>query len=123
MAEFTADLNPKNTNQMTLGDMMKVGLYSAETAIAQRQAQMAEQKTKEMPIIQQWAKDPANKLPDGSFDLEQVPALISVAPMSGPEYADKIISLTKNHIETNKALNELSESNRKPFASVYGSYG
>ena len=123
MAEFTADLNPKNTNQMTLGDMMKVGLYSAETAIAQRQAQMAEQKTKEMPIIQQWAKDPANKLPDGSFDLEQVPALISVAPMSGPEYADKIINLTKNHIETNKALNELSESNRKPFASVYGSYG
>ena len=123
MAEFTADLSPKNTNQMTLGDMMKVGLYSAETAIAQRQAQMAEQKTKEMPIIQQWAKDPANKLPDGSFDLEQVPALISVAPMSGPEYADKIISLTKNHIETNKALNELSESNRKPFASVYGSYG
>ena len=123
MAEFTADLSPKNTNQMTLGDMMKVGLYSAETAIAQRQAQMAEQKTKEMPIIQQWAKDPANKLPDGSFDLEQVPALISVAPMSGPEYADKIINLTKNHIETNKALNELSESNRKPFASVYGSYG
>ena len=123
MSEFTADLSPKNTNQMTLGDMMKVGLYSAETAIAQRQAQMAEQKTKEMPIIQQWAKDPANKLPDGSFDLEQVPALISVAPMSGPEYADKIINLTKNHIETNKALNELSESNRKPFASVYGSYG
>jgi len=56
MAEFTADLNPKNTNQMTLGDMMKVGLYSAETAIAQRQAQMAEQKTKEMPIIQNGQK-------------------------------------------------------------------
>ena len=122
MAEFTADLNPKQ-NSMSLGDMMKVGLYSAETAIAQRQAQMASQKAKEMPIIQNWAKDPSNKLEDGSFDLSQVPALISVAPMSGPEYADKIISLTKNHIETNKALNELSEQNRKPIASVYGSYG
>jgi hypothetical protein len=121
MAEFTADLNPKG-NTMSLGDMMKVGLYSAETAIANRQAQLAEQKVKEMPIIQQWAQNPDNKLEDGSFDLKQIPALISVAPISGPEYADKIIGLTKNHIETNKALNELSESNRKPFASVYGSY-
>ena len=46
MAEFTADLNPKG-NTMSLGDMMKVGLYSAETAIANRQAQIAEQKVKE----------------------------------------------------------------------------
>jgi len=122
MAEFTADLNPKQ-NTMSLGDMMKMGLYGAETQIAQREAQMATQKAKEMPIIQNWAKDPSNKLEDGSFDLHQIPALISIAPMSGPEYADKIISLTKNHIETNKALNELSEQNRKPIASVYGSYG
>jgi len=123
MAEFTADLNPKAVNQMSLGDMMKMGLYSAETAIAQRQAQVAEQKVKEMPIIQNWAKDPSTKLPDGSFDLGQLPALIAVAPISGPEYADKIVNLTKNHIQTNQELNNLSESNRKPFASVYGSYG
>jgi hypothetical protein len=123
MAGFTADLNPKTTNQMSLGDMMKMGLYSAETEIANRKAQVAEQQQREMPIIQNFMKDPTNKLPDGSFDLKQMPALISLAPLAGPEYADKIISLTKNHIETNRALNQLSEENRKPFATIYGNYG
>ena len=122
-AQFTADLNPKTTNQMSLGDMMKMGLYSAETEIANRKAQIAEQEQKEMPFIQNFMKDPDNKLPDGSFDLKQMPALISLAPLTGPQYADKIINLTKNHIETNRALNQLSEENRKPFASIYGNYG
>ena len=122
MAGFTADLNPKS-NAMSLGDMMKVGLYGAETELIQRQAQVAAQKQREMPMIQNFMADPDNKLPDGSFDLKQMPALISIAPISGPEYADKIIGLTKNHIETNRALNSLSEENRKPFASIYGNYG
>ena len=122
MAQFTADLNPKS-NAMSLGDMMKVGLYGAETELIQRQAQVAAQKQREMPMIQNFMADPDNKLPDGSFDLKQMPALISIAPISGPEYADKIIGLTKNHIETNRALNSLSEENRKPFASIYGNYG
>jgi len=123
MAGFTADLNPKVTNQMSLGDMMKMGLYSAETELANRKAQVAEQEQKEMPIIQNFMKDPENKLPDGSFDLKLLPSLISMAPITGPQYADKIIGLTKNHIETNRALNLLSEENRKPFASIYGNYG
>lgn len=122
MAGFTADLNPKN-NSMSLGDMMKMGLYSAEADVLNRQAAIAREKEKEIPLIQNFMKDPDNKLPDGSFDLKQMPALISIAPLGGPEYADKIIGLTKNHIETNRALNSLSEENRKPFASIYGNYG
>lgn len=122
MAGFTADLNPKG-NTMSLADMMKMGLYSAEADVLNRQAAMAREKEKEIPFIQNFMKDPDNKLPDGSFDLKQMPALISIAPITGPEYADKIINLTKNHIETNKALNQLSEDNRKPFASIYGNYG
>ena len=122
MAEFTANLNPKS-NAMSLGDMMKMGLYSAETDVLNRQAHIAREKEKEIPLIQNFMKDPDNKLPDGSFDLKQMPALVSIAPLGGPEYADKIIGLTKNHIETNKALNQLSEENRKPFASIYGNYG
>jgi len=122
MAGFTADLNPKQ-NSMSLGDMMKMGLYSAEADVLNRQAAMARAKEQEIPYIQNFMKDPDNKLPDGSFDLKQMPALISIAPISGPEYADKIIGLTKNHIETNRALNSLSEENRKPFASIYGNYG
>ena len=123
MAGFTADLNPKVTNQMSLGDMMKMGLYSAETELANRKAQVAEQEQKEMPLIKNFMADPTNKLPDGSFDIKQMPALVSIAPLTGPQYADKIIGLTKNQIETNKALNSLSEENRKPFASIYGNYG
>ena len=123
MAGFTADLNPKNTNQMSLTDMMKMGLYSAETEVLNRQAQVAREKEKELPFIQNWAKDPENKLPDGSFNLQQLPALVSMAPMSGPDFAKNIVDLTKNHIETNKAMNALSEDNRKPFASIYGNYG
>jgi len=122
MAGFTADLNPKS-NAMSLGDMMKMGLYSAEADVLNRQAHVAREKEKEIPLIQNFMKDPDNKLPDGSFDLKQMPALVSIAPISGPEYADKIIGLTKNHIETNRALNSLSEENRKPFASIYGNYG
>ena len=122
MAEFTADLNPKS-NAMSLGDMMKMGLYSAETDVLNRQAQVAREKEKELPIVQNYAKDPDNLLPDGSYDLKRLPSLVAMAPITGPEFADKIINLTKNHIETNKALNLLSEENRKPFASIYGNYG
>ena len=122
MAEFTADLNPKNTG-MSLGDMMKVGLYSAETDILQRHAQVAREKEKELPLVQTWAKSKDNLLEDGSYDLKQLPALIAMAPLTGPDFAKNIMELTKNHIATNKALNELSEDNRKPFASIYANYG
>lgn len=122
MAGFTADLNPKS-NAMSLGDMMKMGLYSAETDVLNRQAQVAREKEKELPFIQNWAKSKEVLLPDGSYDLKQLPALIAMAPITGPEFAKNIVDLTKNHIETNKALNQLSEDNRKPFASIYGNYG
>jgi hypothetical protein len=122
MAGFTADLNPKQTG-MSLGDMMKMGLYSAEADVLNRQAAIAREKEKEIPIIQNFAKDQNTKLPDGSFDLKQLPSLVSMAPLSGPDFARNIIDLTKNHIETNRALNSLSEENRKPFASIYGNFG
>ena len=121
-AQFTADLTPK-TNTMSLSDMMKIGLYSAETDILERQAQVAREKEKELPLVQSWAKSKDNLLEDGSYDLKQLPALIAMAPLTGPEFAKNITDLTKNHIETNRALNLLSEENRKPFASIYGNYG
>ncbi|CAB4179272.1 hypothetical protein UFOVP1022_57 [uncultured Caudovirales phage] len=122
MAEFTADLNPKNTG-MSLGDMMKMGLYSAQTDVLNREAQVAREKEKELPLVQTWAKSKDNLLEDGSYDLKQLPALIAMAPLTGPDFAKNIMELTKNHIATNKALNELSEDNRKPFASIYANYG
>jgi hypothetical protein len=121
-AQFSADLNPKS-NAMSLADIMKAGMYSAEMDVLNRQAQVAREKEKELPIIQNWAKDQSNKLPDGSFDLKQLPSLMAMAPMTGPEFAKSITDLTKNHYETNRVMNQLSNENRQNFASIYGNYG
>lgn len=122
MAGFTADLNPKQSG-MSLGDIMKAGMYGAEMDVLNRQAAIAREKEKEIPIIQNFAKDQNSKLPDGSFDLKQLPALMSMAPLTGPEFAKNITDLTKNHIETNRAMNELAKDNRQQFATIYGNYG
>jgi len=122
MAQFSADLNPKQTG-MSLGDIMKAGMYGAEMDVLNRQAAIAREKEKEIPIIQNFAKGEGSKLPDGSFDLKQLPALMSMAPLTGPEFAKNITDLTKNHIETNRAMNQLAIENRQPFATIYGNYG
>lgn len=122
MAQFSADLNPKQTG-MSLGDLMKAGMYGAEMDVLNRQAQVAREKEKELPIIQNWAKDQGNKLPDGSFDLKQLPALMAMAPMTGPDFAKNITDLTKNHYETNRAMNQLANENRQNFSSIYANYG
>ena len=122
MAGFTADLNPKTTG-ISLSDMMKMGLYSAETAIANRKAQIAEEQQKEMPLIQSVMADPENKLPDGSFDIKKITQILpAIAPITGPEYATKIVNMTKNHIEASKALNEASQQERGIIGSVYAAH-
>jgi hypothetical protein len=122
MAQFSADLNPKQTG-MSLGDIMKAGMYGAEMEVLNRQAQVAREKEKELPLVQNWAKDESTKMPDGSFDLKQLPSLIAMAPLTGPDFAKNITELTKNHYETNRTMNQLSNENRQNFASIYGNYG
>jgi len=122
MAQFSADLNPKQTG-MSLAELMKAGAYGAEMDVLNRQAAIAREKEKELPIIQNWAKDTGSKMPDGSFDLKQLPSLIAMAPLTGPDFAKNITELTKNHYETNRTMNQLSNENRQNFASIYGNYG
>ena len=122
MAQFSADLNPKG-NTMSLADIMKAGAYGAEMDVLNRQAAIAREKEKEIPIIQNFAKDQSSKLPDGSFDLKQLPALMSMAPLTGPDFAKNITELTRNHYETNRAMNQLANENRQNFATIYGNYG
>jgi len=122
MAQFSADLNPKQTG-MSLVEIMKAGAYGAEMDVLNRQAAIAREKEKEIPIIQNFAKDQNSKLPDGSFDLKQLPALMSMAPLTGPEFAKNITDLTKNHYETNRTMNALATENRQQFATIYGNYG
>jgi hypothetical protein len=121
-AQFTADLNPKS-NAISLGDMMKMGLYSAETEIANRKAQVAAEQQKEMPLIQSVMADPENKLADGSFDIKKITQILpAIAPLTGPEYATKIVNMTKNHIDASKAVNELSQQERGIIGSVYAAH-
>jgi hypothetical protein len=121
-AQFTADLSPKS-NAMSLGDMMKIGLYSAETEIANRKAQVAAEQQKEMPLIQSVMADPENKLSDGSYDTKKLTQILpAIAPLTGPEYATKIVNMTKNHIEASKAVNDLSQQERGIIGSVYAAH-
>ena len=123
MAGFTADLNPKSTGQMSLSDMMKVGLYSAEADVLNRQAQVAREKEKELPLVQGFISDPKNKNERGEWDLDKVNTILpTIAPITGPDYAKKITDGVQNHAMATKAKMELSNTARGYMASLYGSY-
>ena len=122
MAEFTADLSPKS-NAMSLGDMMKMGLYSAEADVLNRQAQVAREKEKELPIAQAFIAGNDGKDADGNWDLGKVNTILpTIAPITGPDFAKKITEGVKNHTEATKAKMELSQTARGYMASLYGSY-
>lgn len=123
MAEFTADLNPKSTGQMSLSDMMKVGLYSAETDVLNRQAQMAREKEKELPLAQAFIQGPDSKDANGNWDLEKVNTILpTIAPITGTEFAKKITDGVTNHAAATKAKMELSNTARGVMGSLYGAY-
>jgi len=121
-AQFTADLNPKQTG-MSLGDMMKMGLYSAEADVLNRQAQVAREKEKELPVVQGFIADPKNKNERGEWDLDKVNTILpTIAPITGAEYAKKITDGVANHAAATEAKLKLSNTARGFMASLYGSY-
>lgn len=121
-AQFTADLNPK-TNAMSLGDMMKMGLYSAEADVLNRQAHIAREQEKEIPVAQAFLSSSESKKENGEWDLEKVNNVLpTLAPLTGPAYADKINNLVKNHAAATEAKLQLSNTARGYMASLYGSY-
>jgi len=123
MAGFTADLNPKASNQMSLADMMKMGLYSAEADVLNRQAQVAREKEKELPVVQGFIADPKNKNERGEWDLDKVNTILpTIAPITGTEYAKKITDGVANHAAATEAKMKLSNTARGYMASLYGSY-
>jgi hypothetical protein len=121
-AQFTADLNPKQ-NSMSLGDLMKMGLYSAEADVLNRQAQVAREKEKELPLVQGFISDPKNKNERGEWDLDKVNTVLpTIAPITGSEYAKKITDGVANHAAATEAKLKLSNTARGYMASLYGSY-
>lgn len=122
MAGFTADLNPK-TNVLSLADIMKAGAYGAEMEVLNRQAQVAREKEKELPVIQGFIADPKNKDEKGNWDLDKVNTILpTIAPISGADFAKKITDGVQNNAQAVKAKLELSNTARGFMASLYGSY-
>lgn len=117
MAGFTADLSPKNTG-MSLGDLMKMGLYSAETAIANRKAQIAEEQAKETPIVMQFMKDQSKYMTNGRIDLDKASLLPVIAPLTGAEQYQKLVQLHKFRTEADDAEMGLDTKQRQIVASA-----
>jgi hypothetical protein len=110
MAGFTADLNPKNTG-MSLADIMKAGAYGAEMDVLNRQAAVAREKEKELPIVTGFINDPKNKDEKGNWDLDKVNTILpTIAPITGAEFAKKITDGVANHAAATKAKLELSNN-------------
>jgi len=123
MAEFTADLNPKS-NAMSLGDMMKMGLYSAEASIARVQANQAQQELKELGPVRNLLSNPENYTTDGKLDPDKVaPALMAVAPLTGPKHIEKLQTLATNQTAIQSAKMGLTDKERMVFAQVDGALG
>jgi len=123
MAEFTADLNPKQ-NSMSLGDMMKMGLYSAEASIARVQASQAQQELKELQPVRAFMSNPENYSTDGKLDPDKAaPALMAIAPLTGPKHLEKLQTLASNQITIADAKLGLTTKERQVFAQVDGALG
>ena len=117
MAGFSADLNPKS-NAMSLGDMMKMGLYSAETALANRKAQVAEEQAKEMPVIMTFMKNQDGYMTNGRIDLDKASVLPVIAPLTGMDQYQKLVQLHKYRTEADDAEMGLDTKQRGVVASV-----
>jgi hypothetical protein len=122
MAGFTADLNPKQTG-MSLSDIMKAGAYGAEMDVLNRQAAVAREKEKELPVVQGFIADPTNKNERGEWDLDKVNTILpTIAPITGADFAKRITDGVANHAQATKAKMELGNTARGYIASLYGSY-
>ena len=123
MAEFTADLNPKQ-NSMSLGDLMKMGLYSAEASIARVQASQAQQELKELQPVRAFMSNLENYSTDGKLDPDKAaPALMAIAPLTGPKHLEKLQTLATNQTAIANAKMNLTTKERQVFAQVDGALG
>jgi hypothetical protein len=122
MAGFTADLNPKQ-NGMSLADIMKAGAYGAEMDVLNRQAAVAREKEKELPIAQAFIQGPDSKDKDGNWDLGKVNTILpTIAPITGADFAKKITDGVANHTAATEAKMKLSNTARGIMASYYGAH-
>jgi hypothetical protein len=124
MAEFSANLNPANTNQMSLGDMLKMSYYSSQSDIAATEAKTAKEKIKELLPVQAFMANPDNYSTDGKLDPDKAaPALMAIAPLTGPGHIEKLQTLAQNQTAITESRMKLTNQERTVFAQVDGALG
>ena len=124
MAEFTANLNPANNNQMSLGDLLKMSYYSSQSDIAATEAKVAKEKSKELLPVQAFMADPNNYSTDGKLDPDKAaPALMAIAPLTGPAHIEKLQTLAQNQTAIMDSRMKLTNQERTVFAQVDGALG
>lgn len=124
MAEFNANLNPANTNQMSLGDMLKMSYYSSQSDIAATEAKTAKEKIKELLPVQAFMANPDNYSTDGKLDPDKAaPALMAIAPLTGPAHIEKLQTLAQNQTAITESRMKLTNQERTVFAQVDGALG
>lgn len=123
MAEFNVDLSPKNTG-MSLGDLMKMGLYSAEMAKSRVQASQAAQEYKELGPVREFMSNPANYTTDGKVDPDKAgPVLMAIAPLTGPGHLEKLQTIATNQNTIADAKLNLTTKERTIFAQIDNALG
>ena len=124
MAEFNANLNPANTNQMSLGDMLKMSYYSSQADIASAEAKREKEKIKELLPVQAFMSNPDNYSSDGKLDPDKAaPALMAIAPLTGPAHIEKLQTLAQNQTAIMDSRMKLTGQERQVFAQVDGALG
>ena len=124
MAEFNANLTPANTNQMSLGDMLKMSYYSSQADIASAEAKREKEKIKELLPVQSFMSNIDNYSTDGKIDPDKAaPALMAIAPLTGPAHIEKLQTLAQNQTAITDSRMKLTNQERTVFAQVDGALG
>jgi len=145
-----ADINPitpvatgiNPPQQMSLGDMMNVArgaqayrqaeqvnpLALQQQQQATRTGQIAlsveEQKNIERQNMQTFFADPNNFQTDGRIDINKINAQVpKLAPLTGPDYVNKITTLSTAQTEALKAKQNLTQDQRQLVGSTLGLLG
>lgn len=145
-----ADINPispvaagiQPPQQMSLGDMMNIARGSqayqqaaqVNPLLLQQQQQatrtgeialsVEEQKNLERKNMQTFLSDPANFQTDGRIDINKINAVVPrLAPLTGPDYVNKITTLSTAQTEALKAKQNLTQDQRQLVGSTLGLLG
>lgn len=122
-AQFTADLNPKVSNQLSISEMLKIGNYMNQLETSGLEAEKASIEKRELPAVMGFIQDKSYINKDGSYNYDAINTVLpAIAPLSGAAYAKKLTELGTNDTAARKAKLELNQGMRSIIGQVYGAH-